>query len=525
MRLDRRTFLRVAAGTAAGVAVAVGSETLPEGWTSPSSGGAPAPALGEERAVPWRTLAASLRGRLVRPADASYPVDAHIYNRRFDGILPKAIAYCSTPEDVQRCVDFARRHHVRVAARSGGHSYGGYSVCRGLVVDVTELSAVHLDMGRKTATVGAGIRLIDLYTALGSKGRLVPAGSCPTVGIAGLALGGGVSVFSRRYGLTCDQLDAVRVVTADGKILTCDRERHEDLFWACRGGGGGNFGIATSFKFRVRSIPPIALFTLQWPWTAAPDVLGAWLHWTAVAPDEIWSNCQLLSAGGAGGNSVKVTGVFCGSATTLTSLLRPLRAAVATSPEVDFVGEESYLPAMLVEAGCEGMSVAACHLPSENPAGTLSRASFGAKSAYVTSIPPDRGIAAAVDAVTILDQEVPGVGGGIVFDAYGGAVNRVAPDATAFVHRDALACAQWSFFWGTGAPHSVIAAGSSWLASTGRGLAPYVHGAYQNYIDPTLADWAHAYYGTNLPRLVKVKRKVDPDDFFHFAQSIPTRLA
>ena len=93
------------------------------------------------------------------------------------------------------------------------------------------------------------------------------------------------------------------------------------------------------------------------------------------------------------------------------------------------------------------------------------------------------------------------------------------------MHRDALACAQWSFFWGTGAPHSVTAAGSSWLASTGRSLAPYIHGAYQNYIDPTLTDWARAYYGANLPRLVKVKRRVDADDFFHFAQSIPTSLA
>lgn len=527
MRLDRRTFLRAAAGTAAGVAVAAGSEMLAADWLSPSSGAAPVRALDEDRTVPWRALAASLRGRLVRPADPSYLVDAHVYNKRFDGVLPEAIAYCRTPEDVQRCVDFARRHRVRVAARSGGHSYGGYSVCRGLVVDVTELSAAHLDVRKKTATVGAGIRLIDLYATLGSKGRLLPGGSCPTVGIAGLALGGGVSVFSRRYGLTCDQLDAVRIVTADGRILTCDRERHEDLFWACQGGGGGNFGVVTSFKFRVHSIPPIALFTLQWPWAAAADVLGAWLHWTANAPDEIWSNCQLLSAGSSGGSSVKVTGVFCGSASTLTTLLRPLRTAVPTSPLVDFVGPERYLPAMLVEAGCEGMSVAACHLPSENPSGRLSRASFEAKSAYVPSIsmPPDGGIAAAVDAVTILDQEVPEVGGGIVFDAYGGAVNRVASDATAFVHRDALACAQWSFFWGTGAPRSVIAAGSSWLASTGRSLAPYVHGAYQNYIDPTLADWARAYYGTNLPRLVKVKRKVDPDDFFHFAQSIPTSLA
>lgn len=520
MRVSRRTFLRAAAG----VAVAAGSAALPRQELSPAGGAATAHALGGDRAVPWRALAASLRGRLVLPGEASYAVDAHVYNQRFDAVLPEAIAYCATPEDVQRCVDFARRHRVRVAARSGGHSYGGYSVCGGLVVDVTEMSAVRLGTQRRTAIVGAGARLIDIYTALGNKGRLLPGGSCPTVGIAGLTLGGGLSVFSRRYGLTCDQLVAVRIVTADGTIVTCDRGHHEDLFWACRGGGGGNFGIVTAFRFRVHPIPSIALFTLQWPWAAAADVLGAWLHWMAGAPDEVWSNCQLLSAGSAGGTFVKLTGVFCGSAGTLTSLLRPLRSAVAATPTVDFVGPESYLPTMLVEAGCEGKTVAACHLPGQNPAGTLNRAAFGAKSAYLTSLPPDRGISVAVDAVAALDEEVPDVGGGIVFDAYGGAVNRVPADATAFVHRDALACAQWSFFWGTGAPASVVAGGTSWLASTARGLAPYVHGAYQNYIDPTLADWARAYYGANLPRLAKVKRKVDPDDFFHFAQSIPTSL-
>lgn len=458
------------------------------------------------------------------PEDASYALDARLYNERFDERRPLAVAYCATAEDVRRCVDFARHHRVKVAARSGGHSYGGYSVCRGLVVDVTPLSAVRLDAAKRTATVGAGTRTIDVYKKLGREGRLLPGASCPTVGIAGLTLGGGVSVFARRYGLTCDQLTAVRIVTADGRLLTCDREHHESLFWACQGGGGGNFGVVTSFRFRVHEIPPIALFTLQWPWAAAADVLGAWLQWTSDAPDAVWSNCQLLSAGSAGGTLAKVTGVFCGSSSRLTALLGPLRAAVPANPTVDFVGSDSYLSAMLAEAGCEGKSVAECHLSGQSPKGTLGRAAFKAKSAYVTTMLNDQGIAAAIDSVSKLDGDVPEVGGGIVFDAYGGAINRVAPGATAFVHRDALACAQWSFFWGTGAPRSVVRAGSSWLASTAEDLSSHVHGAYQNYIDPTLAEWARAYYGSNLPRLVRVKQRVDPDDFFHFAQSIPTRV-
>jgi FAD binding domain/Berberine and berberine like len=474
--------------------------------------------------VPWHRLAGSLTGRLVLPGDASYALDSQLYNERFDAVRPAAIAFCASPADVQRSVDFARRHSVQVAARSGGHSYGGYSSCPGLVIDVTPMARVRVAADKATASVGAGARLIDVYDALGDAGRLLPGGSCPTVGIAGLTLGGGISVFSRRYGLTCDQLADLRIVTADGRFLTCDPGRHDDLFWACRGGGGGNFGIVTAFTFHVHPIPTISLFTLEWPWDAAADALAAWVTWIGDAPDELWANCQLLSAGSAGGAFVRVTGVFCGATGRLTSLLRPLRAAVPAAPTTDFVGTEDYLPAMLIEAGCEGKSVAACHLPSENPAGTLSRAAFGAKSAYVDAALPDSGIAAAVGAVALLDDDVPEVGGGIVFDAYGGAVNRVRPGATAFVHRDALACAQWSFFWATGASTSIVDAGTSWLASTGESLRPYVRGAYQNYIDPTLADWESEYYGTNLARLVEIKRKVDPDDFFHFAQSVPTRL-
>jgi FAD/FMN-containing dehydrogenase len=478
-------------------------------------------------ATPWTALAAALAGTLVRPGDPSYPVAKQLYNERFDGISPSAIAYCHTVADVQRCVDFARRHGLPVAARSGGHSYGGYSLCPGLVVDVTRMGTVQATEGRHTVTVGAGARLIDVYATLGEAGLLLPGGSCPTVGIAGLTLGGGVSVFGRRFGLTCDHLRAVDLVTADGTLRRCSHHRHEDLFWASQGGGGGNFGVATSFTFDVHPIPPLALFTLVWPWAAAGDVLNAWLEWIPSTPHELWANCQLLSSGAAGGPqplTVKVTGVFCGSATSLAGVLQPLRSAVGAAPAYDFAGPEAYLDAMLIEAGCEGLSVAACHLPSQNPAGTLSRSSYAAKSAYVVLAPPAAGISAFTDAVVAAYEAVPDAGGAVIFDAYGGAINGVPPSATAFVHRNAISGVQWACSWYSGAPPSVADEAQAWLSSTAQSVQPYVTGAYQNYIDPTLADWQQAYYGANLRRLVEIKRKVDPDDFFHFAQSIPVTL-
>jgi FAD/FMN-containing dehydrogenase len=519
--MSRRRFLTQGAGAAvvlgAGLAgCGRGAPTSAQGTTTtgaPTTTGGP-PDYGD--------LAAQLSGTVVVPSDAAYATDKQLYNTRFDTIDPAAIAYCRTATDVQRSVAFARAHGVRLAARSGGHSYGGYSLTEGgLVIDVTSMASVTNHAAAGTATVGAGTRLIDLYSQLGSAGVALPGGSCPTVGIAGLTLGGGIGVFGRLYGLTCDNLASLQLVTADGRLVTCGPEENPDLYWASRGGGGGNFGVATSFTFTVHPVPDIALFTLAFPAASAADVLGAWLAWIGSTPDELWSNCQLLSAGSAGGITVKVTGVYAGSTTACSQALAPLLAAVGTAPTYNFVGPEPYQKAMMIEAGCEGDTVAQCHLPSQNPAGILSRATFAAKSAYLTAPLPAAVLSSVVGDLQALAADVPSVGGGFVFDAYGGAINRVAGDATAFVHRDALCAIEYDVNWSPGAPAPVVAASTQWLATAQSHLDPVADGAYQNYIDPTLADWPQAYYGANLSRLMAIKRAVDPDDVFSFAQSIP----
>jgi hypothetical protein len=283
--------------------------------------------------------------------------------------------------------------------------------------------------------------------------------------------------------------------------------------------------VVTSFTFTVHPIPPLTLFTLAWPWAAAAEVLAAWQGWSPAAPKELWSNCQLLVTGQVAGQSpyaLKVTGVYAGPTAACSSALAPLLTAVGSAPSSQFVGPESYLNAMLIEAGCEGQAVAACHLAEPGSSGTLSRAAFRAKSTFINSALPASGTAAVVHAVETLASDVPQVGGGIVFDGYGGAINEVAVADTAFVHRDAIACAQYSTTYASATPDpSVVAAAHTWLTETQDAFAPYGRGSYQNYIDPDLVDWAQAYYGSNLPRLMAVKRAVDPDDFFHFAQSIP----
>ncbi|MHB8458435.1 MAG: FAD-binding oxidoreductase, partial [Acidimicrobiales bacterium] len=364
-----------------------------------------------------------------------------------------------------------------------------------------------------------------LYGACARHGIAVPGGSCPSVGLAGLALGGGLGVVDRKFGLTCDNLEAADVVLASGEVVTCTSSSHSDLFWALRGGGGGNFGVVTEFRFSTHRIGSLALFTLVWAWADAPSVVAAWQDWAPHAPDDLWSNCLLIASQQTPSGSspvARVTGVYVGSRSALEAELQKLLSAVGRSPFTRFVGTAGYLDAMLIEAGCEGETIPECHLPSQNPAGTLTRAPFAAKSDIVGTPLPSSGINALLRAVETRQTSPDLAGGGIALDASGGAINRVAPTATAYVHRDALFTMQYSANWNNGAPPSVVAANRTWLAQAWGSMRPYVTGgAYQNYIDPALRGWATAYYGENLPRLEQVKATYDPEDVFRFPQSIP----
>jgi FAD/FMN-containing dehydrogenase len=526
------------AGSTASTVGAPGS-----GGKSPSSPGrTPSVARTTASAEPadWAKLRGQLStGRLLQPGSAGYYPARLQFDPRFDDARPAGIAYCAIPADVSACLAFARRFGVPIAARSGGHSYGGWSTTSGLVIDVSRMSRVTVDAATGTARVGAGTHLIDLYNELAAHGRAVPGGSCPTVGVAGLALGGGVGVVGRLYGLTCDNVVAVQIVTADGVVRECSQTSDPDLFWACRGGGGGSFGVVTEFTLRTHPAPDLVLFFLHWPWSQAGQVVSAWQSWAPSAPDELWSNLHLSAAPGGTEPQVSVGGTYAGGIAQAQGLLDRLYAAVGSGPSSTFVQSEPYLSVMLVEAGCAGLSVAQCHLPWQNPAGMFERVPELAKSDFYTARLPPAGIRALLGHVEQMQlvSGAPGATGGVAFDAFGGVINRVSPDSTAFVHRDALFLAQYTTTWtappsagtpGPGGPGSAAGVRSAavrrqraWLRSFHAAMRPYASGeAYQNYADPDLADWQRAYYGANYPRLQQVKAAVDPTDLFHFPQSI-----
>jgi hypothetical protein len=436
-------------------------------------------------------------------------------------VRPAGIAYCATEDDVARCLAFARRHDLTPRPRAGGHSYAGYSTGDGLVVDVTTLHevAITTHAGVSAATIGAGARLIDVYSALGAAGVSVPAGSCPTVGLAGLALGGGIGVMVRSEGLTSDRVLSLRMVTTDSRIVTASAEQNPDLFWACRGGGGGNFGVVTSLRLSTFPTEAVTVFGVAWPWAAADQVVPAWMTWVARAPETLWANCLLLAAPGSAEPNLEVTGVHRGSPTDAAALLGRLISEVGT-PASLYRETVPFTHAMYVEAGCAGLERAECRLPSQGPRGRLTRQPSVAKSDLLTEPLPARAVALLVDAVTA--RQRAGLGGAVGLDALGGIASRPAANETAWVHRNAEWSAQYSVPLLPGQPPAAVAEDESWLGELYSSLRPYVSGeAYQNYIDPALADWAEAYYGSNLPALASVRRRWDPERVLDFPQAIP----
>ena len=471
----------------------------------------------------WAALAKSLQGTLVRPNSPHYATARQLFDPRYDSVLPAAIAYCATSADVQTCLAFVRKFNLPFAPRSGGHNYNGYSTSTGLVIDVTQMHTVTVNTNANTATIGAGTRLVDVYNNLAQYGLALPAGSCPTVGIAGLALGGGVGVIGRKFGLTCDNLLSAQVVTANGRLLTCDAQHDPDLFWSLRGGGGGNMGIVTSFTFQAHPVTTLTLFTLAWSWNDAAKVVDGWQHWAPQAPDEIWSNCLLLAQQDKNASPiVHVNGVYVGTEGPLDTLLAQLISKIGITPTYRYVASPGILATMLYEAGCYNKTVPQCHLPSQDPNGQLVRDTSAVKSHYYVNTLSSQGINTLINAINTRQASSMMGEGGIGMDAYGGAINRVASNATAFVHRNALFSSQFSASWNASDPSAVVAANRSWLNGTWQAMLPYATGtSYQNYVDPDLSDWQHAYYGANLARLQHVKATYDPGNLFHFAQSIP----
>ncbi|WP_395695521.1 FAD-binding oxidoreductase [Nocardioides sp.] len=466
--------------------------------TSPTPSGKP----------PWSQLQRSVQGTLTLPGDPDYDQVRLLENPRYDGEHPLAVLSVASAADVAAGFAFAQDHGLPVAIRSGGHSYPGWSgggKPKALVVDVRPLDQVQVT--GSTATVGAGAALAHVYDVVGGSGRAIAGGSCATVGIAGLTLGGGVGVLTRAMGLTCDAVQSMQVVTADGTIRTASADEEPDLYWALRGGGGGHLGVVTSFVLDTQEAPTLSTFYLAWSLDAAPDVVAAWQGWAPSADHRLWSTLKGLGGQShPSGPTLLLSGTWTGPSSALDGQLAGLLDHVP-APSTRSTKVLGYRDAMMSYAGCASIPADKCHT---GPGGDLQREAFGATS-HVAYDPLDSaGIGDLVDQV----QAAQSSGlkeAGISIDALGGRVRDLAPGDTAFVHRTALATVQYT---ATFPPGSAKAA-DAYVRGFRAAMTPHWGShAYVNYADPTITDYLPAYFGANADRLAQARSTYDPHGFF-----------
>jgi FAD/FMN-containing dehydrogenase len=422
-----------------------------------------------------------MAAEVIEAGSARYEAVRRSQNARFDGVRPQAVVRCGTAADVVEALALARRRGAAIAVRSGGHCFAGRSSTEGVVVDVGPMDSVSVQDG--VVTAGAGATLGAIYDALEPHGLAIAGGCGPTVGIAGLTLGGGLGILGRRYGLTCDQLVAAEVVLADGRVITCDEDQHQDLFWALRGAGGGQFGVVTSLTLKTVAAPALTCFDLTWPEGQAVAVIDAWQHHAPDEPDE--TAASLLAVA----NADRPSGVHLfGAAVRMGDLL-----ARFPSPDTSTLVELPFREAKRWLAG---------NGPGADDEGHHAYS----KSEFFREPLPGAVVTELVDHFADGRQRRE-----LDFSPWGGAYGRVPADATAFPHR-----AERFLLKQTVAGE----AGRDWLQRSWEITHPHGSGGvYANFPDPELPDPC-AYHGTNYDRLRQVKARYDPEDVFRFPQSL-----
>jgi FAD/FMN-containing dehydrogenase len=452
----------------------------------------------------WRALAGVIAGEVIRPGSPGYDAARRPAIARFADVRPQAVVRCRVPEDVAEVISLARRRGVAAAVRGGGHCFAGRSSTRGIVIDVSPMSAVSLSGG--IACVGAGTRLGDLGDTLAGQGLAVPTGCGDDVGIAGLTLGGGLGILGRSHGLTCDSLVAAQVVLADGRVVTCDEGHEPELFWALRGAGGGAFGVVTSLTFQTVPAPAATVFRLDWPNSHAALVIGAWQRWAPAGPGQLAASLLVTApADPAQPVTVTVLGAMLSSRADTEPLLAQL-AARAGDPAAASLRHLGFRDAK--------RRLADIHPGEDRPlAHSFSKSEFFARPL------PDPVIADL--AGNIERGRAVGQSGELDFTPWGGAYTTVPAHATAFAHRDAQFLLKHAVAVDAEAGATQRAAARRWLARSWASVHPYgTGGAYPNFPDPDLTDWPRAYHGGNHRRLRRIKARYDPGNFFRFPQSV-----
>ena len=474
------------------------------------------PAWAQQAARPpsdaaWRQLADKLSGPVLRASNFNLAQIARPYNLRYAADLPDGIALCRTPEDVAVAITWCNENRFPLVVQSAGHSYAGFSMRKGgLMINLQLMRSA--EIGRDTVTVAGGMRNQDLYGLLEQNNAAITHGRCPTVGAAGFVLGGGIGFNMRAHGLACDQLVKTQIVTADGQIRTIGPEAtgiDGELYWASRGGGGGNFGINTSFTLRTFAAEPLTIFELTW--TAAtrnPDKIAlALIPALETAPVALALGTRMSLGAPRPADRIRrhnptinLIGQLRGSPKILDDLLAPAYA-IEKPQQAMIWGDAPYWAAQKLLAD------------ADPPIYFQERSAFAAKGQAEKAV--------AANFHRLLEWPGPSVSADLRFFQTGGRMNETDPRATAFVHRNSEWIMDVGLNWGATDSRELVARNRAWQDRFYDAIRPYsTGGAYQNFIDPSLKDWRQAYYRENLERLERIKTQVDPGRLFDFPQAI-----
>ena len=441
-----------------------------------------------------RAFEEKLRGRLLRPGDDGYDAARTVFNAMIDR-RPALIARPADAEDIRRAVVFAREHGLALSVKGGGHNVAGTAVRDGgLMLDLSSMQAVSVDPERRIAVAEPGLLLADLDRASQAHGLATPLGVVSVTGIAGLTLGGVLGWLNGEHCLACDNLLAADVVTADGRLLTASAEEHADLFWAIRG-GSGNFGVVTSFTYRLHPVGPVLAGGLAFPPERTREALRFYHEFAATCPDEL-STTAGLSVDAEGRPTIAVGVCWCGPLDAGERALRPLRAFGPT------------------EDGIAPMAYSA--FQAANDASFPTGRQHYWKSSWLTDLSDG-----AIDVLLRFAAAKPSVATGIGLQRMHGAAARVDPGATAFPHRrtqhELLILAQWD-------DPAETDRHVGWTRAFFKAVRPFAaRGVYVNDLGEEGADRVREAYGANYERLAAVKAKYDPTNFFRMNQNI--RLA
>ncbi|HWT98726.1 MAG TPA: FAD-binding oxidoreductase [Terriglobales bacterium] len=438
------------------------------------------------------TFKQDFQGHVILPGDADYAQARQIWNASIDK-YPGMIARCRGTMDIMRAVTFARENNLLVSVRGGGHNVAGRALCDdGLVIDLSLMNGVHVDPKHRTVWVQAGTTLGDMDRETALYGLAVPCGVISETGIAGLTLGGGVGWLVRKYGLSCDNLIGCEVVTAEGKLVTANEESHADLFWGLRG-GGGNFGIVSSFLFRAHPVSTVLAGLIVYPRADAKAVLRNYRNVVSTAPEELTAYCALMSTP-EGEPATAIIACYCGDLKEGEKVLAPLRNF--GTPVQDAIQP---MPFLAMQTMLDGA------FPD--------RSHNYWKSAFLKELTDD-----VIDILIEHGNRMASPHSAIVLEYYAGAMGRVAPAATAFAQRQA---------------EYNIGVMSQWLdAKEGQkhieltraaydALQPFATGRYlPNFVSDESQDQIRAAFGSNYERLAALKAKYDPTNFFSLNQNV-----